>query len=165
MRADAVQTPRRSRCVQERGRWHHATARAPPMMARKGTRAVGGTGSAFADVRTRGEGVERLREDSEGHGENTSREGEGEDLSTSADEEHWRRRRGNPRRHHVPRATTMGSAACAAPGVTGSTTPCPLCLHGARGSSACLGRAQCSWLPLRGLPRTTRASSWDYTIH
>jgi len=133
-------------------------------MARKGTMAVVSAGRTFGEVRTREEGVERLREDSEGCGENASRKEEGEGPSTSADEEHWRCRYGRPRRHHIPRATNMGSAACADPGATGSTPPCPSSLHGGRGSSACLGLAQ-SWHLLRGLPRTTSASSWDCTMH
>jgi len=94
-------------------------------MARKGTLAVGGAGRTFGEIRKCEVGVERLREDREGRGENTSTEGEGEVPSTSADDKHWHRRHGHTRRHHVPRATTMGSAACAAPGPTGSTPPCP----------------------------------------
>jgi len=134
-------------------------------MARKGTLAVGGAGRTFGEVRKCGMGVERLREDREGRGENTRTEGEGKDPSKSADDKHWRRRRGHTRRLHVPRATTMGSAACAAPGPKGSTPPCPRNmelggrapawgLHDVLGApyGGCLEQRA----PLHGLARCTR---------
>jgi len=108
-------------------------------MALKGTEGAGGAGGAFGEVRARGGGVERPKEDTAGGGEYTCREGEGDDPSTSADEKHWRRTRRRPRPHHVPRALTMAGAACAAPSVKGSKPPYSSCLHGARGSSAAWG--------------------------